>query len=67
MKVTIENEYIVIRLKMWKPRLSNSGKSMLVASTRGPRRSNVKIRGKVVRVSASAFYDRVNRKKIGVS
>ncbi len=59
MKVTAEDGYLVIRLKLGTPRLSKSGKSMLVASTRGPKRSNVKIRGQFIRVNANAFYDRV--------
>lgn len=62
MMVRIEKGYIVFRLKMWEPRPSASGKSMLIASTRGPRRSNLKIRGKVIRVSANAFID-VRRSK----
>ena len=57
MKVTNEGGHLVIRLKLWKPHLSTSGKSMVVASTRGPKRTNLQISGKCVRVNANAFYD----------
>lgn len=63
MKVTVENGYLVIRLKLCKPRRSESGKSMLVASSRGPKKSGVKLRGKVIRVVVSAFYYRVEPQK----
>ena len=58
MKVEFEKGYIVVRLKIWKPRPSASGKSMLIGSTRGPKRAKVKFRGKVMRVSANVYYER---------
>lgn len=57
MKVEIEKGRLLISLKLRKPAPSKSGKTLLVASTRGVRRSNVKIRGRRVRVSANAFID----------
>ncbi len=57
MKVAIDNGRLTISLKLRKPAPSKSGKSLLVASTRGVRRSTVKIGGKSVRVIAHAFID----------
>ena len=62
MKVVIENGRLLISLKLRKPAPSKSGKTLLVASTRGVRQSNVKIRGRWVRVNANAFID-MNRSK----
>lgn len=58
MKVDFEQGYLVIRLRLWKPRLSASGRSMLIASTRGPKRAKVKFKGKTIRVLASVYYER---------
>jgi len=52
---------LVITLSAIQPKRSKSGKSWLVASTRGPRDSGIKIKGEKVRVSANAFI-LVNRK-----
>lgn len=57
MKVEVENGRLVISLKLRKPAPSKSGKTLVVASTRGVQPSKVKIRGKVVRVNANAFID----------
>lgn len=57
MKVSFEGDYVVIRLKLQKPRLSKSGRSMIVATTRGPLRSNAKFRGNEIRVIANVIYD----------
>ena len=57
MKVEVKNGRIIISLKLWKPTASKSGKTLLVASTRGVRRSTVKIGGRWVRIIAHAFID----------
>jgi hypothetical protein len=57
MKVGIKNDRLVISLKLRKPTPSKSGKTLLVASTRGVRRSNIKMQGRWVRVNANAFID----------
>jgi hypothetical protein len=57
MKVEVKNGRIIISLKLWKPTASKSGKTLLVASTRGVRRSTVRMRHKWVRVIAHAFID----------
>lgn len=58
----LEDGQLVIRLKLKKPRLSKSGKSFLVGSTRGTKKSSVMINGKPVRFNANAFIDRENKK-----
>ena len=57
MKVEVKNGRIIISLKLRKPAPSKSGKTLLVASTRGVRRSGVKVTGRWVRVNANAFID----------
>ena len=57
MKVEVKNGRIIISLKLRKPTASKSGKTLLVASTLGVRRSSVKMRDKWVRVIAHAFID----------
>ena len=63
MKVTVESGYIIIRLKLCKPRRSKSGKSMLIASSRGTKKSGIELRGKDIRVVACAFYYCVEPRK----
>ncbi len=58
----LEGKYLVIRLKVKEPRLSKSGKTLVVGSTRGIKKSSVLINGKPVRYSANAFID-LNQKK----
>jgi hypothetical protein len=53
----MEGKYLVIRLKAKKPRLSKSGKTMLVASTRGVKKSSVMLSGKPLRYIANVFID----------
>jgi hypothetical protein len=56
MKAEIRGEYIYIRLKMLsKPHLTSSGKNLLIATTRGPRPAQFKIRKRVPRVIANVF------------
>jgi len=57
----MEGEYLVIRLKAKKPRLSKSGKTQVVGSTRGTKKSSVTINGKPVRYNANAFIE-LNKK-----
>jgi hypothetical protein len=57
MKVEVKSGRLIISLKLRKPTASKSGKTLLVASTRGVKYSNVKIRGRWVRVNANAFID----------
>ena len=57
MKVEIKKDRLMISLPLRKPKPSKSGKTLLVGSTRGVRRSTVKMRGKWVRIIAHAFID----------
>jgi hypothetical protein len=57
MKVEIKNGRLIISLKLRKPTPSKSGKTLLVASTRGVKSSNEKVSGRRVRVNANAFID----------
>jgi len=63
MKVEIKNGRLLISLKLRKPTASKSGKTLLVASTRGVKSSNAKISGRHVRVNANAFIDVHPRKQ----
>lgn len=58
MKVRMEDKNLIITLPLKEPRPSRSGKKMLVATSRGPRRTGVRVQGKVVAVVANAFIDR---------
>jgi hypothetical protein len=55
MGMKLKGEDLTITMKLKKPKPSNSGKSLLVASTRGVKKSGVIVRGKPVRFTASAF------------
>jgi hypothetical protein len=51
----IEKGSLIFKIKMQEPKLSLSGKSMVVASSRGPRKSSLKIDGKPIYVNANAY------------
>lgn len=55
MKATVIDGQLVISLPMEKPTKSASGKTLIVASSRGVRSSSVKVGGKDVCVVANAF------------
>jgi hypothetical protein len=57
MKAEIHGKYMFIRLKLIAPRLSSSGKKLLVATSRGPRPAKFKIKGRIVSVNANAYID----------
>lgn len=65
MKVTVESNYIVIRLKLCKPRRSKSGKSMLVASSRGTKKSGVELRERTSVLLRAPSTIATNRRKHG--
>ena len=50
MKVEVKNGRLTISLKLRKPTPSKSGKTLLVASTRGVQTSSVEVNGKPVRI-----------------
>ena len=59
MKVTIETkgktQELVIRIPMQKPAPSASGKTLVVASTRGNKETEVQVNGKNVIVGLNAY------------
>lgn len=57
MKVTIENGELVVRLPI-KPEVSASGKSVVIASTRGNQPTTVQYDGKVVTLGVNAYVKR---------
>jgi len=55
MKVTIEGKELVIRIPIGKPVESKSGKTMVVASSRGCIRTDTMVDGQPLTVSVNAF------------
>ena len=55
MESRIEDGKLVIELSLEKPRLSSTGKTLLVASTRGVQRSTSRFKGKTISIVANAF------------
>lgn len=53
---------LVITLKLKRPKLSASGKSYVIGSTRGFKKSGVRIKGKPVYFSANAIIKRETRR-----
>ena len=51
----IEKRKLIIEMALQKPMPSLSGKTLIVASSRGPRRSSAKVDGKPVIVVATAY------------
>lgn len=56
MKATIEGNELVIRIPMCEPRLSGSGKTMVVATTSGNQVTTATVNGKAVVVGLNAYY-----------
>jgi len=57
------NGKLVILLRLKRPKLSASGKSYVVGSTRGFKKSGVRIKGKPVHFAANAIIKRVKKNK----
>jgi hypothetical protein len=55
MESRIEDGKLVIELTLERPRPSATGKTLLVASTRGVQRSTARFKGKTISVVANAF------------
>ena len=58
MKVTIEGKELVIRIEMQEPTPSASGKTLVVATTRGNMVTEAKVDGKPVTVGVNAYIKR---------
>jgi hypothetical protein len=56
MEVKIRKGNLIIILPLEKPRPSASGKTMLVASSRGVRRTAIRLDGELLSVVANAFF-----------
>jgi hypothetical protein len=55
MKVTIENNELVIRIPMTDPRPSASGKTLVVASSGGNKATTATVNGKPVIIGLNAY------------
>lgn len=55
MNATIEGNELVIRLPLQKPAMSASGKTLVVASTRGNKQTEAKVEGKNVVIGVNAY------------
>jgi hypothetical protein len=55
MKAKVKNGNLLIELKLQNPRPSSTGKTLLVASTNGVRRSTALVDGREISVVANAF------------
>ena len=55
MKVSIEGKTLVIRIPMQKPTPSKTGKTLVVASTRGNKETDAKIDGQNVILGINAY------------
>jgi hypothetical protein len=55
MESRIEDGKLVIELPLEKPRPSSTGKTLLIASTRGVQRSTGRFKGKTISIVANAF------------
>jgi hypothetical protein len=55
MESRIEDGKLVIELPLERPRLSSTGKTLLVASTRGVQRTTARLKGKTISIVINAF------------
>lgn len=55
MQVTVEGNELVIRLPLETPKLSGSGKTMLVATTRGNVSTDAMVHGKNITIGVNAY------------
>ena len=58
MKVTIENNELVIRLPLQAPRPSASGKTLVVATTGGNKQTSAEVNGKPVTIGVNAYISK---------
>lgn len=61
MEARIEDGKLVIELPLEKPRLSSTGKTLLVASTRGVQRTGARFKGKPISMVVNAFIPETSR------
>lgn len=58
MEARIEGGKLVIELSLERPRPSSTGKTLLVASTRGVQRTDARLNGKPISMVVNAFIPR---------
>lgn len=58
MKVTIEGKELVIRIPLQDPRPSSSGKTLVVASSNGNKKTDVQVNGQNVVVGLNAYINK---------
>ena len=58
MKVTIENNELVIRIAMQEPRPSASGKTLVVATSSGNKTTEATVNGKPITIGLNAYITR---------
>lgn len=56
MQVTVEGKYLLVKIPLQKATESASGKTMVVASTRGNIETDAKVDGKNIIVGLNAYY-----------
>jgi hypothetical protein len=57
MEAKIKNGVITIKMALQRPKLSASGKSMVIATSRGKQRTSERVDGQSVFVVANAFVE----------
>lgn len=58
MKTTIKDDKLIIEIDLQSPEPSKSGKTLVVASTRGIITTDAKVNNRNVKVGLNAFIDR---------
>ncbi len=53
---TIEGDFLVVRIKMQEPRKSASGKTMVVASSRGNKETEAEVDGHPLYLGVNAYF-----------
>lgn len=56
MKAEVKGKQLVITIDLEEPRLSPSGKSMVIASSHGNQMTEAKVDGKPITVGLNAYY-----------
>lgn len=58
MKVTVKDGKLIIEIEMLKPEPSKSGKTLVVASTRGNVQTSAQVDGKPITIGLNAYISR---------
>lgn len=52
----IENGFLIVKIALQEPTRSSSGKTVVIASTHGNIRTEVKYEGKLITIGLNAYY-----------